>query len=102
MLTPRLRPRVKKLGDGPCFGIEAGYICSLVEITSAARPTQVRFIISATVLFGNRVFEVERQLIAFFREQAVLATAAGSLSNELAYLGLHESARVLVEETAGL
>jgi hypothetical protein len=66
------------------------------EIAPTARPTEVLQFVAAAMLLGNHVLDVKRPFIRFVRQQTVLATMSGALSDEFTDSYVHRSVRIFI------
>ncbi|MEX2167694.1 MAG: hypothetical protein WD851_00160 [Pirellulales bacterium] len=59
MFIPSIGSWIKKVYDLMTLGVDAHKIGAFSAITSTARPCKIVVAISASVLFGNNMFEME-------------------------------------------
>jgi hypothetical protein len=84
MIAPDLHSRVEKSCLLTRLWVQTDEVRSFVEIAPTACPAKIREFIAAAMLPGYDVFQMERPLVDFSRQETVLAAVARTLSDELA------------------
>ena len=68
------------LHDGAAFWVTARKVRALAMVATATRPSKIGFIVIATMLFSDDMFQVKCVVrISSFRQAEVFATTGGTL-----------------------
>src|SRR5690606_22196833 len=77
------------LGLASRDGLSTEPVCPLMQIATAARPTEVRRVVVTPVLAGDDVLQMNWPLVRPFRKSAVFATPLRTGSDEVARFVAH-------------
>jgi hypothetical protein len=95
MIGPDVPARVEERSDLSGVRIEPRDIRPLEQITMYTCECEIRGVITAAVLFGNEVFDMECRLIMLLPKPAILATLSGPLPDEIPRRCVHQEASLL-------
>ena len=89
MLVPAIVPRMKQSRERPGFRVQAGEIRPFAQIAVVTCERKVVGNISAPMLPGEEVFDVENERLTLLRQGAILAVIVRAAADELAEGSVH-------------